>query len=151
MKKRGMRISALIGAVLVLSAFGYLVYGGIGDNIVYFVTPDELLAKGDAAYDAPVRLGGMVVPGTVQWEAESIDLRFTMKGTGEETIDVHATKAPPQMFRENMGVIVEGKLTRAGVFEASTLMVKHSNEYTAPKEGEDLHEKYKSIMTESGT
>lgn len=151
MKKRGMRISALIGAVLVLSAFGYLVYGGIGDNIVYFVTPDELLAKGDAAYDAPVRLGGMVVPGTVQWEAETIDLRFTMKGTGDQTIDVHATKAPPQMFRENMGVIVEGKLTRSGVFEASTLMVKHSNEYTAPKEGEDLHEKYKSIMTESGS
>lgn len=151
MKKRGMRISALIGAVLVLSAFGYLVYGGIGDNIVYFVTPDELLAKGDAAYDAPVRLGGMVVPGTVRWEAETIDLRFTMKGTGDQTIDVHATKAPPQMFRENMGVIVEGKLTRSGVFEASTLMVKHSNEYTAPKEGEDLHEKYKSIMTESGS
>lgn len=150
MKKRGMRIGALIGTVLVLSAFGYLVYGGIGENIVYFLTPEELLEKGEAAYDAPVRLGGMVVPGSVVWNAEAIDLRFVMKGVGAETITVHARKAPPQMFREDMGVIVEGKLTRAGIFEASTLMVKHSNEYSAPKEGEDLHEKYRNMMVEPG-
>jgi cytochrome c-type biogenesis protein CcmE len=54
------------------------------------------------------------------------------------------------MFRENMGVVVEGKLTRAGIFEASSLMVKHSNEYSAPAEGEDLHEKYKNMMVEPG-
>jgi cytochrome c-type biogenesis protein CcmE len=93
----------------------------------------------------------MVVPGSVEWDAEAINLTFRMKDTGEETIEVHSNKAPPQMFRENMGVVVEGKLTRAGVFEASTLMVKHSNEYSAPQEGEDLHEKYRSLMTESGS
>lgn len=147
--KKGIGLVAA-GAV-VLSAFGYLVYGGIGDNIVYFLTPAELLEKGEAAYDAPVRLGGMVVPGSVEWDAEAINLTFRMKDTGEETIEVHSNKAPPQMFRENMGVVVEGKLTRAGVFEASTLMVKHSNEYSAPQEGEDLHEKYRSLMTESGS
>lgn len=144
-------IGLVAGGAVVLSAFGYLVYGGIGDNIVYFLTPAELLEKGEAAYDAPVRLGGMVVPGSVEWDAEAINLTFRMKDTGEETIEVHSNKAPPQMFRENMGVVVEGKLTRAGVFEASTLMVKHSNEYSAPQEGEDLHEKYRSLMTESGS
>ncbi len=146
MKPRGKKIGLLVAAVLVLSAFGYMVYGGIGENLVYFLTPPELLAKGDAAYDTPVRLGGMVVPGTVDWDAEAINLRFRMKGEGEETIEVHSNKAPPQMFRENMGVVVEGRLTRAGVFEASTLMVKHSNEYSAPAPGEDAHSKYKSLV-----
>ena len=142
------KAGAIAGIAVVLSAFGYLVYGGIGDNLVYFLTPPELLAKGEAAYDAPVRLGGMVVPGSVTWNAEAIDLRFRMKGEGTETVEVHASKAPPQMFRENMGVVVEGRLTRAGVFEASNLMVKHSNEYRAPDAGEDPHETYKSLMQE---
>ena len=148
-RRRG--IGLLAAAVIVLSAFGYMVYGGIGENLVYFLTPPELLARGDAAYEQPVRLGGMVVPGTVAWDAEAINLRFEMKGEGPETIVVHSSKAPPQMFRENMGVVVEGRLTRAGVFEASTLMVKHSNEYSAPAPGEDPHTKYRSLVREPGS
>lgn len=151
MKTGRTRIGLIAAGALLLSAFGYLVYGGIGDNLVYFLTPPELLAKGEAAYDAPVRLGGMVVPGTVEWDAEAIELSFEMKGAGAETIEVHSSSAPPQMFRENMGVVVEGRLTRAGIFEASTLMVKHSNEYTAPKPGEDPHTKYRSLVRETGS
>ncbi|SRR5690606_30948044 len=139
-------IGLAVALVLVLSAFGYLMYGGIGDNLVYFLEPPELLARGDAAYDTPVRLGGMVVPGSVVWDADAINLEFEMKGTGDQTIAVHSSKAPPQMFRENTGVIVEGRLTRAGVFEASNVMVRHSNEYSPPAEGEDPHTKYRTLM-----
>jgi cytochrome c-type biogenesis protein CcmE len=64
MSKRGSKRTVLIaGAVVILAGFGYLVYGGIGENIVYFLTPGELAQKGEEAYDAQVRLGGMVVRG----------------------------------------------------------------------------------------
>ncbi len=139
-------IGLVVALVLVLGAFGYMVYGGIGENLVYFLEPPELLARGEAAYDTPVRLGGMVVPGSVVWDAEAINLSFEMKSSGTETIEVHSSKAPPQMFRENMGVVVEGKLTRAGVFEASNVMVRHSNEYSPPAPGEDPHTKYRSLV-----
>jgi cytochrome c-type biogenesis protein CcmE len=122
---------AIGGLVLILSGFGYLVYGGIGENLVYFLTPAELHAKGSAAYDVPVKLGGMVVPGTVQWDAHRLDLRFRLS-EGTKTVEVHSTKSPPQMFREGQGVIVEGKLNRNGIFESTNLMVKHSNEYRPP-------------------
>ena len=43
--------------VIILAAFGFLLYGGIDKNVVFFLTPNELLARGTAAYDVPVRLG----------------------------------------------------------------------------------------------
>lgn len=143
----GRRIGFVVGLVVILSGFAYLLYGGIGDNLVYFVTPTELLEKGEAAFDAPVRLGGQVAPGTVRWDAEALDLRFAITD-GEKTIEVHSTGAPPQMFRDGIGVIVEGRLTREGIFESTNLMVKHSNEYRPPAEGHPPSEMYRSLIRE---
>lgn len=145
----GRRFGLIAGAVVILCGFGYLLYGGIGDNLVYFLTPAELLERGERAYDAPVRLGGQVEPGTVQWDADALDLRFQLTDGGT-SIAVHSRGAPPQMFRDGIGVVVEGKLTRAGVFESTNLMVKHSNEYRAPHEGQEPGELYKSLINEAG-
>jgi cytochrome c-type biogenesis protein CcmE len=136
----------LIAMVVVLSGFGYLVYGGIGENLVYFVTPGELLARGPDAYDKPIRLGGQVVPGTVRWNADELDLRFTLHDE-DGHIEVISRKAPPAMFREGQGVIVEGRLNRDGVFESSSVMVKHSNEYRPPEDHEELPaDKYRDLI-----
>jgi cytochrome c-type biogenesis protein CcmE len=147
-KRRMPRLGIVAVAAVVLSGFGYLIYGGIGENLVYFLTPDELLERGSTAYDSPVRLGGMVVPGSVTWDADAIDLRFAMVGEedGERHVAVHSRKAPPQMFREGMGVVVEGRLRPGGVFEASNLMVMHSNEYRAPDHGEKPADMYRSLL-----
>ena len=145
---RGLALAA--GLLVVLGGFGYLLYGGIGENLVYFLTPKELLAKGDRAYDAPVRLGGMVVPGSVQWNAQAVDLRFRITD-GTTEVAVHSRGAPPQMFRDNIGVVVEGTYGRDRVFQSKNLMVKHSNEYHPPKEGQMPADMYKSLVKESGT
>jgi cytochrome c-type biogenesis protein CcmE len=144
-KKVGFALALLV----VLSSFGYLVYGGIGENLVYFVTPGELLAKGTQAYDKPIRLGGQVMPGTMQWDPDALDLRFTLQDEDGQ-VRVHSTKAPPAMFREGQGVIVEGRLNRNGIFESSSVMVKHSNEYRPPEDGHPKPEDmYKSLIRES--
>jgi cytochrome c-type biogenesis protein CcmE len=135
--KRGPRVGLIIAAVVILSGFGYLLSGGISSNLVYFLTPGELLAKGDEAYGDPVRLGGLVAARSVEWNAQALDLRFTMEDEEGKQVRVHAAKAPPAMFREGIGVVVEGRYTPAGVFESTSVMVKHSNEYRAPEEGHD--------------
>jgi cytochrome c-type biogenesis protein CcmE len=141
----GRKVAIAITLAVILGAFGYLLYGGIGENIVYFLTPKELLARGANAYDVPIRLGGQVVPGSVQWNAEAVDLRFTVTD-GERVVAVHSRGAPPQMFRGGIGVVVEGRYGRSGTFESTNLMVKHSNEYRAPKPGERPHDLYKSLL-----
>lgn len=143
--KKGRSVGLILTSLIVLGGFGYLMYGGIDNNLVYFLTPTELLAKGDTVMDKPVRLGGMVVPGTVKWNADALDLQFVLKDS-KGSVNVHARKAPPQMFREGQGVVVEGRLNRAGTFEATTLMVKHSNEYKAPHDGQKPQEAYKSLI-----
>lgn len=132
------------GVVVILLTFGYMLYGGIGENLVYFLTPSELLARGATAYDAPVRLGGDVKPGSVNWDAEALDLRFQLTD-GTRDVVVHSRGAPPQMFRDGMGIVVEGRYTRANVFESTNLMVMHSNEYRAPEDGEMPHQLYKEL------
>ncbi len=149
-RSQGRRIAIAVGLVAILGTFGFLLWGGIGENLVYFLTPQELLAKGDRVYDAPVRLGGQVVPGSVSWNADALDLRFQLTD-GNQKVEVHSRGAPPQMFRDGIGVVVEGKYRRSGVFESTSLMVKHSNEYRAPPPGHKPEEMYKSLIREPST
>ena len=136
----------IAGIVVIVAAFAYLLYGGLDKNVVYFLTPKELLAKGADGVDVPVRLGGQVKPGSVKWNDASLDLTFTVTdGSGD--IAVHSRGAPPQMFRDGMGVVVEGRYHRDGVFNSTNLIVKHSNEYRPPKPGEAMPQSmYKSLM-----
>lgn len=136
------------GLAVIVAVFAWLLFGGLEKNVVFFLTPQELMAKGADGVGKPVRLGGLVKPGSVNWNAQTLDLRFTVTD-GAKDVLVHSTGAPPQMFRDGMGVIVEGRVGQAGVFEATGLMVKHSEEYRAPKPGEAAHEKYKTLMQQS--
>jgi cytochrome c-type biogenesis protein CcmE len=130
-RKRGRALPLVLGAVIVLGGLGYLLYGGLDRNLVYFLTPVELVERGERAYDIPIRLGGTVEPGSIEWNAEALDLRFRVTDGSQEVV-VQSKGAPPHMFRDSMGVIVEGRYHPTGVFQAATVMVKHSNEYRAP-------------------
>lgn len=143
MKKRWI----IAGVATIVAVFAWLLFGGLQKNVVFFLTPKELLAKGSEGVGVPVRLGGQVKPGSTRWDANTLDLRFTVTdGAGD--IPVKSTGAPPQMFRDGMGVVVEGRFQH-GLFQATNLMVKHSNEYRAPKPGEEAHEKYKTLIQQS--
>ena len=141
MGKKFFVIGSLLGIALGL---GYLVWGGLEENLVYFLTPAELEAKGKEAIEAPARLGGVVSPNTVRFDSGL--LTFQMEDN-QKKIEVVTTKAPPQMFQEGMGVIVEGALQADGRFRAERLMVKHGNEYRPPKEGEMPREIYRQLRS----
>ncbi|MCI0436976.1 MAG: cytochrome c maturation protein CcmE [Gemmatimonadetes bacterium] len=149
---KGRARAGLIAAlVIILGAFGFLLTGGISDNLVFFLTPGELLEQVEERYDQPVRLGGLVAGNSVVWNAQELDLRFTMVDEAGTGVTVHAIKAPPQMFREGIGVVVEGRYTRAGVFEATNVLVKHSNEYRVPEEGHDAQQLIRTLVSETGS
>jgi len=134
---RTLQPRVVIASVLVLAALGLsvVVIQGLQDNLVYYLTPSELLAKGEQGVGASVRLGGMVQAGSVDWEPGENRLRFVMFDH-EGSMPVESRAVPPQMFREGIGVVVEGRLQDDGTFSCNRLMVKHGNEYTAPKDGE---------------
>lgn len=138
-------IGLIVAILFVGGGLVWLAFGKLEKNLVYFVTPAELLAKGEAAYDQPVRLGGIVKKGSIQWNPGKVFLEFLLTD-GKKEIAVISTQTPPQMFQEEMGVVVEGRWMEGKQFQAERLMVKHSNEYRPPKEGEKPAILYKEIV-----
>lgn len=135
----------LIGALLVAGgALAVVAFGNIGENLVYYWDPTQVTEAGEDAIGPTIRLGGVVQEDTMQWDPDESELRFTV-GDGTSLVKVHSTGAPPQMFREGIGVVVEGTMTKAGVFESRRLMVKHSNEYKAPEDGVSVKELYETV------
>lgn len=142
------RIFLAVSLLVAGSALTVIAGGGIGENLVYFWTPAELHQNSDKAVGATIRLGGVVQANSVDWKIEEQHLSFTV---GEAAVDeatpvrVTARGAPPQMFREGIGVVVEGTMLDEGVFQADKVMVKHSNEYRAPTEGTDPQTLYATV------
>ena len=142
------RIWAGVGLAAVGGALALLIGGGLQDNVVFFLTPSELQARGTEVYGQAVRLGGQVKPGSVEWNARETDLRFVLQDDGSEVV-VHSRSAPPAMFRPGIGVVVEGTYGSDGVFTSDRVMVKHSNEYSPPEDGETPHETFETLKPKS--
>ena len=138
----------MIGAFAVAAiAFALIAASGINENLVYYWTPTDLKANGEKAYGATIRLGGMVAPGSIKQlggSATSFDVYD--RGT---RVNVRTSSVPPQMFRENIGVVVEGTMHRGGYFQSNRLMVSHNNEYKAPEKGHPMDQKQLKKYIES--
>lgn len=127
---------AVLAVVVAAAGFGLLTAGGIGENLVYYWGPSDVKKAGDQAIGATIRLGGQVAKGSIrQSGGEGSLLEFSVTD-GKAVVPVRSTGVPPQMFREDIGVVVEGTMTKEGVFECRRLMVSHGNEYRAPVDAE---------------
>ena len=123
------RAKFMAGGAVILAVLAYLVYAGVSQSVVYFVTPAELLAA--PAPGKTYRLGGMVQPGSLTWDPRSLDLRFTLSD-GKATVPVRHKGTAPDLFAEGRGAVVEGAWSGEGYFKAATILAKHSEEYKAP-------------------
>jgi len=138
MSERGRSRLVAVAALGVASAsMVAITAGGLGKNLVYYWAPSELLASVERARGATIRLGGQVAPGSLHFEPGASSLQFAVTD-GANQVQVHARGLPPAMFREGIGVVVEGSLDSAGTFQSSRLMVSHGNEYRAPKPGQKV-------------
>lgn len=138
-----------IGALLVAGiAFVIIAVGGIGKNLVYYWGPAELRSAGDKAVGATIRLGGLVKEGSILRGEGVSGVEFDVIDRKGASVHVRSTSVPPQLFRERIGVVVEGTMTRAGHFESKRLMISHSNEYRAPGEGQKVDVKAMMRTTE---
>jgi len=126
--------SVAIGGLLIAAVLGFLVYQGISNNVVYYLYPSELLAKGAAANGQSFRLGGLVESGSRHWDPRTQTLRFVLQDP-KGAIPVVSHGLPPEMFREGIGVVVEGTYANR-LFTATNLMIKHCSTYQAPKPGQ---------------
>jgi cytochrome c-type biogenesis protein CcmE len=115
---------ALIGAVL-------LAMWGLKDRAAYFVTPSDI-AAGKATPDRAMRLGGMVVKGSLRRDPDGLTIRFVVSDTRAET-PVVFRGITPDLFKEGNGVVAEGRLQPGGLFVADNILAKHDERYMPPQ------------------
>lgn len=138
--KRSSRWFMVAAFAVAAAAFVVIAASSMNKNLVYYWTPTDLVANGDKAYGATIRLGGMVSPGTIKKPTGVSGVEFDVHD-GAQAVHVKSNGVPPQMFRENIGVVVEGTMVKGGYFQCNRLMVSHSNEYRAPKSGHPVDKK----------
>jgi cytochrome c-type biogenesis protein CcmE len=124
----------LIGAVVILAALSYLVIGGMQDAMVYFYTPSELKAAERDPSGKSIKMGGMVVKGSLQKDLANLTYRFELTDGGA-TFPVFFKGVPPDLFTEGKGAVVEGRIGADGVFQANMIMAKHAEDYSPHPDG----------------
>ncbi len=130
----------IIGAVVIAGAIGLVASLNLGNNLVYFYTPSEAQAQAATLSDKTIKVGGMVKPGSIDWKADQLSLKFTITDTKGHEIFVSYNGTPPDMFKEGQGVVVEGRINPTGDgITGRHLMVKHSEEYKKPGDHSDMN------------
>lgn len=122
-----------MGLAVIGASLAWIASQNLPGSVVYFVTPTELLARGSEAVDAPLRLGGQVVPGSARRSGEAVELVVT---DGTTRVSVVHNGDTPELFRAGIGVVLEGTYGRDGIFHSHTMLIKHSEEYRPPRPGE---------------
>jgi len=134
-RKRKRLLVVLLGLGM-LAVASTLVLFAFNDNLVFFMSPSDLAAKG-APETRRLRLGGLVEAGSVARQADgrTIDFRVT---DGNSAVPVVFSGVLPDLFREGQGVVVEGALAKSGVFKADTVLAKHDERYMPPEVADAL-------------
>ncbi|MCG3211382.1 MAG: Cytochrome c-type biogenesis protein CcmE [Anaerolineae bacterium] len=127
-KAANKKLKFVIGGVAVALAVVYLIYAGIASNAAYFLTIDELYAKGDSMLDRTVRVSGKVDAATIDFNNRDLLLQFDVMSETGERMHVMFNGPKPDQMREGAEAILEGKYD-GNAFTAKELLLKCPSRY----------------------
>lgn len=133
---RRQRLWVVLSIVLFSSAAVGLALYALRGNIDLFYPP-AAVAAGAAPLDTPIRVGGMVVDGSVRRAADSLQLRFAVTDY-QASVEVVYEGILPDLFAEGEGVVASGRLGADGVLRAHQVLAKHDEDYMPPEVAEAL-------------
>jgi len=142
---RKQRLYLVLFLVFFSSAAVGLVAFALRGNINLFYPPVEV-AAGLAPVGQNLRVGGMVVDGSIQRSSDSLEVRFELTDF-EAVVPVTYVGILPDLFDEGQGAVALGKLDESGRLQASEVLAKHDENYMPPEVAAAL-EASKSRMVE---
>jgi cytochrome c-type biogenesis protein CcmE len=123
LKKR--RLWRLGLTALFLGGATLIILTTLTDHLLFFMMPTDALMKKPTT---PIRLGGLVEGGSFHRHDEDLSVTFRVTD-GQNGIPVRYQGIVPDLFREGQGVVVEGTLSKEGIFQATRLLAKHDETY----------------------
>ncbi|HAV1831801.1 TPA: cytochrome c maturation protein CcmE [Enterobacter hormaechei subsp. steigerwaltii] len=135
--RRKMRLWLVLTVLTGLGITAALVLYALRTNIDLFYTPGEVLYGKRENGQKPeqgqrLRIGGMVVPGSIQRDVHSLQVNFKLYDN-QGTVDVSYNGILPDLFREGQGVVAQGILKDNTHIIASEVLAKHDENYIPPE------------------
>ncbi|MBS0502879.1 MAG: cytochrome c maturation protein CcmE [Proteobacteria bacterium] len=141
MKAKHQRLTLALLALAALIGAGLLAASALKDQAAYFYSPADL-QKNPVTPGKHIRLGGMVADKSIVRQPDGVTIDFIV-ADGPATTKVRFRGIPPDLFKENSGVVAEGAFGPNGVFAADTILAKHDERYMPPelakKDGKTEH------------
>lgn len=132
MKAKHQRLTLVLLAVGALVGSGMLAASALRDQAAYFYSPADIQRIGGVEPGRAIRLGGMVADGSIKRLGDGVTINFTV-ADGPATVPVRFTGITPDLFKENSGVVAEGRFDASGVFVADNILAKHDERYMPPQ------------------
>jgi cytochrome c-type biogenesis protein CcmE len=136
MKRKHRRLVAVLVGLAALAGATALVLAAFQDNIILFYSPSDLAQRPPGA-ERSFRVGGLVEEGSLRRLDDGLTLAFRITDLSK-SVPVTYRGILPDLFREGQGVVAEGRLNGAGVFEAREVLAKHDETYMPPEVAEAL-------------
>ncbi len=128
--KRKHRLIAIVILLIGTATMVSLVLYSLKQNINLYLTPSQI-SKASLSRDQMIRVGGLVVKGSVHHEPHSLRVRFILTDY-QSKIEVVYDGILPTLFREGQGIIAEGKVNSKNQLEAQEVLAKHDEQYRPP-------------------
>lgn len=137
MKPKHQRLALGLLALVAVIGAGLLALSALKDQASFFYAPGDVAGKPPPT-GKHVRLGGMVQAGSIQREPDGVSIRFIV-GDGVATVPVAFRGVTPDLFKEDSGVVAEGRFLPDGSFVADNLLAKHDERYMPPQMAGNQH------------
>ncbi len=147
--RRQKRLVIVLALVLGLGATVGLVLYALNQNMNLFYTPSELInGKPDGAKPTVgqrLRIGGMVVKGSVERDPKSLRISFKVADIGP-SVTVIYDGILPDLFREGQGIVAQGVLINPTTVKASEVLAKHDENYMPPEVADAMKINHKRLQ-----
>lgn len=128
---RKRRLQLVILLILGVGAAATFTFMALRENLNLFYTPDQI-AAGEAPQGRQIRAGGLVVPGTVKRDPDSLQVEFMVTDNAAQTRIIYEGILP-DLFREGQGIVAVGELGPDNTLQARQVMAKHDENYMPPE------------------
>jgi cytochrome c-type biogenesis protein CcmE len=149
---RRQRLFIVLFIVIGASVAAGLVFWALRDNMNFFYAPAQI-ARGEAPTGKTIRIGGLVVPGSLKRSESGLEVRFTVTDN-QSNLDVSYQGILPDLFAEGQGIVAVGEMLADGNFRAAQVLAKHDENYMPPevhaalKAGEGVGEAVEGARTD---
>ena len=147
------RTKFYIGGALILAAVVYLLVSSTQASAEYFLTINEVKAKGDSIVGKSLRLSGAVLGDTIKYDSQTLELTFdiahvsgdnaeiekegglaevlyqAVNDPSRQRLTIHYVGAQPDLLRGEAQAIATGKLGEDGIFYADEILLKCPTKY----------------------